>query len=105
MAATVRYNDDYSEFQLVLDDGTEYDVLEVSEAGIDVMDDNEDPAKNYLVVHSTFDGSDEEGGSSNLQPATVYQLLAVPTEIEEDVEFPEEDGDDDGDGLPVPIAS
>jgi hypothetical protein len=89
MAGTIRYNEDYSEFQVVLADGTEFEPEDMPETGVTIIEHPDDIAQNFLVVLSTFDADD-----SNLDPNTIYLLTPVATQTEDNVEF---EGDEDED--------
>ena len=75
-SATIRYNEDYSEYEVVLPDGTHLAAEPMPEDGIQIIEHPEDSKLNFLAVLSTYD--DEE---SNLEPNTVYLLAPVITAV------------------------
>jgi len=97
MKATLRFNPDETLLEAVTPDGTEFQ-SEWPEDGILILasEDGDD----YLVCVS------EEHG---LDVNTVYRLVPVSTEVEEDVDITlDEEGDEEGDddeGEPEPVKS
>jgi hypothetical protein len=86
----LRYNEDYSLFEAILPNGSEFDPEEVPDSGIQVIEDPDDPTQNYLAVLVNYDGDD-----SNLEANTLYQLTPISTDIEDNCEF-EEVEDEEG---------
>jgi hypothetical protein len=94
----LRYNEDYSLFEAILPNGSEFDPEEVPDSGIQVIEDPDDPTQNYLAVLVNYDGDD-----SNLEANSLYQLIKVSTDIEDncDLEVPDETEEEDEAGTPA----
>jgi hypothetical protein len=89
MSACIRYNEDYSEYEVVLPDGTALAKEAVPEEGVDEIAHPDDPNQRFLVVLMTYD---EEDGF--YEPNTIYRVTAEPTELEDGCDFDAEDAED-----------
>lgn len=83
----IRYNDDYSKYEVVLPDGTHMEAEEVPEDGVDLIEHPDDPKQNFIVFLKTYD---EE--QSNIEPDSLYLMAPIlDVETEEGCDFEEED--------------
>ena len=90
MSACIRYNEEYSRYEVILPDGTHLEAEDIPEDGIDEIDHPDDPKQKFIVVLQTH--VEEDG----YEPNTVYKLEALETETEDGCDFDAEDeGEED----------
>ena len=85
MSACIRYNEEYSRYEVILPDGTHLEAEDIPEDGIDEIDHPDDPKQKFIVVLQTH--VEEDG----YEPNTVYKLEALETETEDGCDFDAED--------------
>lgn len=85
----IRYNEDFTEYSIVFPDGTETDACELPESGIEFHE-HEDTDELLVAVLLNFDDED-----SALEKNRIYRLTPMETEVEEGVEFEDEEADEE----------
>lgn len=81
--AKIRMNPDHTAFEFITPDGESYS------AGEEAMDDCTVLGSSYLAVAGEFEG---------LKPNTMYKLVEIPTEVEEDADIEDEDDEENEEG-------